>query len=530
MKWDEVLDEFSKEFLKRREAEEEFDASKHSFYIHDPEMQYLSMLFTGYVSDFYYMTAKEVFQLAYPLHRVILDKDPEYHLMSLRVARAYGAMKDQVLIGLLLWSKHPEREKHKDELTELLASFPPNQIVKKFINTKRKTPNLFGGLGIFEKKLLQNVIKTWEEQGKLPYYFAKYRHYIQQLINLTHMKVNPAEFSYLSNPTRYEGNTDYLKQISEFLRTKDISNLPENAPFELVRSSIKKEEWTPEVLEKCDITGNTVVLQACSLYSVFGDKILPYIKRAVSSPTVTADKILKALVMASDKYDNLTEALAQAYAEKVKETYKQLLLPLPEMPRICMVIDASGSMNPGTLGGMFLKAIACTAPFAPLVKKLILFSDNANYEDEKLLSSYEGIVKLLRTAVCRYDSGTDIAAGLKLALEQAKTGEINTVILATDEQANILKGEETEMDLIRKLLNMDIRVIVLNPTPYPVHVSDIREKRLIYIPAPNPEAVTGALRLIQLRKELQEAGARELIQKLAVIKKKKERRKGFTPF
>jgi len=523
MKWEEVLNEFSKEFLKRRETEEEFDASKHSFYIHDPEMQYLSMLFTGYINDFYYMSAREVFQLAVPLHKIILEKDPEYHLMSLRSARAYGAMKDQVLIGILLWSKHPEREKHKETLIDLLATFPPNQIVKKFINTKRKT-SLFGGLGTFEKKLLQNVIKIWEKQGKLPYYFAKYRRYIQQIINLTHVKINPAEFSYLSNPTKYQGSSNYLQKISEFLRTKDISNLPGNAPFELVRSNIPKENWSPEILKKCDITGNTVVLQACSLYSIFGDEILPYIERAISSPTVTADKILKALIMAATKnYDRLTEKLAEAYTQKVRETYKQLLLPLPEMPRICMVIDASGSMNPGTLGGMFLKAIACTAPFAPLVKKLILFSDNANYEDEKLLSSYEGIVKLLRTAVCRYDSGTDIVAGLKLALEQAKTGEINTVILATDEQANILKGEETEMDLIRKLLNMGIRVVVLNPTPYPVHVSDIREKRLIYIPAPNPEAVTGALRLIQLRKELQEAGTRELIQKLAVIKKKKER-------
>jgi len=312
MKWEEVLNEFSKEFLKRRETEEEFDASKHSFYIHDPEMQYLSMLFTGYINDFYYMSAREVFQLAVPLHKIILEKDPEYHLMSLRSARAYGAMKDQVLIGILLWSKHPEREKHKETLIDLLATFPPNQIVKKFINTKRKT-SLFGGLGTFEKKLLQNVIKIWEEQGKLPYYFAKYRRYIQQIINLTHVKINPAEFSYLSNPTKYQGSSNYLQKISEFLRTKDISNLPDNAPFELVRSSVPKENWSPEILKKCDITGNTVVLQACSLYSIFGDEILPYIERAISSPTVTADKILKALIMAATKnYDKLTKKLAEA--------------------------------------------------------------------------------------------------------------------------------------------------------------------------------------------------------------------------
>ena len=529
MKWEDVLDQFSVNFIKRREAIEGFDASKHSFYVHDPEMQYLSMLLTGYITDFYYMKASEVFQLAMPLHRIILDKDPEYHLMSLRVARAYGAMKDQVILGLLMWSKHPERQKHRDELVDLLASFPPNQIVRKFINTKRKTPNLFGGLGTFEKKLLQDVLKKWEEQGKLPYYFAKYRKYIQQIVNVAHVKINPAEFSYLSNPTKYQGNVDYLKRISEFLRTKDILDLPDKAPFELVRSNIPKENWSPEILKKCDITGNTVVLQACSLYEAFGDEILPYIERAISSPTVTADKIMKALVMAEIKSKaKLAEKLAEAYAEKVKQTYKQLLLPLPEMPSICLVLDASGSMGPGELDGMFLKAVACVAPFAPLVKKLILFSVKANCEDEKLLASWQGILELLRIGDEKYNSGTNIVAGLQLAIEQAKTGEINTVIIATDEQVNITTAETTEMDLIRKLLDMGIKVIVLNPTPYPVHVTDIRDKRLIYVPAPNPEAVVAALKLIQLRKELQQASAKEIVQKLLVVIKKKKKKQTST--
>jgi len=530
MKWEDVLNQFSTSFLRRREAIEDFDASKHSFYIHDPEMQYLSMLLTGYITDFYYMKASEVFQLAMPLHRIILDKDPEYHLMSLRVARAYGAMKDQVILGLLMWSKHSERQKHKDELVDLLASFPPNQIVRKFINTKRKTPNLFGGLGTFEKKLLRAVMQRWEEQGKLPYYFAKYRRYIQQIVNIAHVKINPAEFSYLSNPTKYQGDIDYLKKISEFLRTKDILDLPDKAPFELVRSSIPKENWSVEVLRKCDITGNTVVLQACSLYQAFGDKILPYIERAVTSPTVTADKILKALIMAAIKnYEKLAEKLAEAYAEKVKQTYKQLLLPLPEMPAICLVLDASASMDVDRLSGMFLKAISCVAPFAPLVKSLVLFSDKANYEAEKLLENWEGLLQLVRIAEQRYNSGTNIVAGLELTIDQAKTGEINTVIIATDEQANIVEGtREKEMELIRKLLDMGIKVIVLNPTPYPAHVTDIKDKRLIYVPAPNPEAVIAALKLIQLRKELQQATAKEVVQKLVVTVKRKKKKQTST--
>ena len=525
MEWEEVLRQFSVGFLKTREAIEGFDASKHSFYIHDPEMQYLSCLLTGYITDFYYMRAGEVFQLALPLHRIISGKDPEYHIESLKIAREFSAMKDQILLGLLLWTKHPDRQKYKNNLIELLATFPPNQVVRKFINTKRQT-NLFGGLGSFEKKLLIAVWQKWREQGKLPYYFVKYRRYMLQIINLAHIPIEPEEFSYLSMPTGYNGNDKYLKQISEFLKTKNLSDLPEKTPFELVRANIPKEEWTAKVLRKCDMTGNTIVLQACSLYEASGNEIISYVKKANGSPTVTADKILKALIMSACKgYNDLAKELANAYAEKVKETYKQLLLPLPETPRIGLVIDASGSMYPESLGGMFYKSISCIAPFAPLVKSLVLFSDDADYEQANLLESWQGLLELRKIASVVYNSGTDITAGLLLALEQANTGEINTVIITTDEQANITTRESgTEMELIRKLCDLGIKVIVLNPTPYPVKITDIKDRRIIYIPAPNPEATIAALKLIQLRKELQEATAKEIIQKLATMSNKAKKK------
>ena len=518
MKWEDVLKEFSLDFLKKREQKEGFDASKHSFYIHDPEMQYLSTLLTGYVTDFYYMKPIEVFQLGAILHKYIIQKDPEYHLDSIKVARDLTSMKDQVIIGVLTWTRHNDRNKYFDDLVELLATFPPNQIVKKFINTKRTLRELFGGYSTFDKRLISAVYEKWKEQGKIEYYFAKYRRYMQQLINVTHIKVDPKEFSYLSNPTKYNGESEYLRKISEFFKTKDISVLPDKAPFELVRSNIKKSDWTLDILDKCDLTGNTIVLQACSLYEQFGSKILPFVKRAVTTKTVTADKILKALIASAIKgYKDLTKELAKAYTEKVTETYKQLILPLPEFPRISLVLDASGSMEVSRLDGMFMKALSSVAPFAPLVKKLILFSDDAHYEDEKLLRSWDGLIELINIAKRKYDHGTNIADGLALAYEDVKTGEIDTVILVTDEQANIVGRRyyrETEMELIRKILDKGAKVVVLNPTPYPVRITDISEKRLIYIPAPNPEGVVAAIKLIQLRKELQKASAKEIILKL----------------
>ena len=514
MRWEDVIKSFSVEFIKRRSETEAFDARRHSFYVHDPEFQFLSTLLTGYVVDYYYMSAGEVFQLSVPLHRLVLEKDAEFHFDAIKVAREVGAMKDQVILGLLVWSKHPKRQERKEEMARLLATFPPSQIVRKYINTKRNAPNIFGGLGTFEKKLLKRVWEIWEGQGRLEYYFAKYRNYMRQLVNVAHIKVPPEEYEYLKKPIRYQGRSEYLNKIADFLVTKDPDKLPERGvPFELIRSNLPKARWREDILERCDITGNTIVLQAKSLYEAFGDSVLKYVKRAAKSPTVTADKILKALVMASiEGYDPLASELARAYAEKVSKTWQQIKLPLPDEPEVCLVVDASGSMRPSSMRGMFLKSISCVAPFAPVVRHFVLFSEEAGFLDPDLLRTWDGILEVMRIASERYNGGTNIADGLTRAIEVARTGEVNTVILATDEQANIITTECREMDLIRTLLDMGVRVVVINPTPYPVKITDIREKRLTYIPASNPEGVTATLRLIQMKEGLKRAGAKELLQ------------------
>jgi len=522
MEFEKVTEEFAKKFIERRADTENFDIAEHSFYTHNPEQEFLSVLFTGYIQNFYYMSSAEVFKYSIPLHKEIIKKDLDFYVRSLKTARELSTMKDQVLIGLLLLSKHEKREKYIDLLVDMLSSFPPNQIIRKFVNTKRKNKELFGGFGSFEKKLINKVFNVWKEKGLLTYYFAKYRKYIQQLVNISHVKIEKEQFEWLSNPTKYQGKEEYFAKIRDFYNSKNIHSLPDKTPFEIVRSSIKKEDWKPELLKLCDITANTVVLQATSFYSIFRDEMLPYVERATGK-RVTADKILKALIMAEIKgYDNLAKELAKAYAEKVKTTYKDLLLPL-DNARVCVVLDASGSMACESLTGLFLKSLSCIAPFSPIVNSLILFSNSAKEEDNSLLSSWNGLLKIMRIAEARYNRGTDICEGLSLAIEKAKQNEIDTVILVTDEQANLLRGSDTEMELIKKLLDMGVQVIVINPTPYPVKITDISDKRIIYVNAPNPESLKGALRLTQLIKtKLQ---AKPLLEKIEVVVKKAKKKK-----
>jgi len=513
--WEYFLSEFARRFAERRAREEGFTLEEHSFYVYDLETQFLAVLFTGYVKNFYYMSGQEVLELSLPLHTAVSLKDPEFYVSSLRAARELPAMKDQVMIGAINLSKSPARVNPEVQvsLVSLLASFPPNQIVKKYVNAKRRYRQVLGGLGSFEKKVLREVWNTWPPDLRA-YYAAKYRRYVRDMVRTAHIPVEKEIWDYVKKPLSYEGPNEYLAKVSRFLRTKstDLSFDHPKLPFNLVRSNLPKSEWTAWILENADLTGNTVVLQAKSLYSVFGDDFLPYLDRAVRSPTVTSDRILKAMLACLD-VEPLAYKLAEVYAEKVKRTYRRLLLPLAT-PTISIVLDASGSMRPENLRGEFGKALSVVAPFAPLVRQLVLFSDKAGVEDHNLLGTWRGITKLVRIASTKYNSSTCITCGLKLALEAVKSGEIDTVVIATDEQANVTVGETKEMDLIREILDAGAGVIVVNPTPYPVHVADVREERLVYVPAPNPESFAAALRLLQIRRVSEEKGAKELVKVL----------------
>ncbi len=200
--------------------------------------QFVAVVLTGYIRNTFYMTSDEILREYVSLHVTASEEDPDFHLEAVDRSRETG-MKDQVLIGLAVWTKHPMREDRFRNLAELLASFPLNQVVRKFIKMKRRF--VFGGLGSFEKRVLREVYKIWEDSGRLEYYFAKYRRYMHQLVSLAHIAVPEREFSYLSSPTSYKGDSEYLKAISEFLRTRDPNKLPEGAPFELVRPNLRRE-------------------------------------------------------------------------------------------------------------------------------------------------------------------------------------------------------------------------------------------------------------------------------------------------
>ena len=510
-KIDNVLEEFRKtfpqKFVERRAYAENFDPAKHSFYTHDPETQFLSVLLTGYFTDFYYMDAKEVLMYSLPLHKEILKKDVKFYLSALETARECG-MKDQVLLGLCLLSRKAEKldKELKERYVKLLNSFPPNQVVKKFVNAKRKA-KIGGGFVEKDKQILEEYLQN---QFASEYKTLKYRKYLKQMVNLVHYKNAPKLlFKRLS---KYKGS-DYIENVKKVVLNSEFPDFEgEKMPFELVRSSIPKHLWSRWIVKNTDMTGHTLLLQAVSLYSALKD--ISIFDKIVNTPYITSDQILKVAVAAElNNMPDLAKKFAELYAEKVSTCYKELLLPLKE-PNVILLLDGSGSMIPTSLTGMFFKSLAVVSPLAPLIKKLVLFSDNAKYVDPKLLLSYDGLRELMKIAP---SSGTNIAEALELAWKS----EEEVVILVTDEQSNILTSESYEMTLIKRLLDEGKTVIVINPTPYPVSVTDIKDKRIIYVRANNPESLVNAIKLIQMR--LSKMSAQELIKEIKVKKRKKKK-------
>ena len=170
-----------------------------------------------------------------------------------------------------------------------------------------------------------------------------------------------------------------------------------------------------------------------------------------------------------------------------------------------------------------MRGLSVIAPFAPLIAKLILFSGEANEENRDMLDSFWSLLDLVKIAKVKYNGSTCITCALQLALQMLDENPeaFDTVILITDEQANVTSEYGYEMELIRRLLDKGIIVIVINPTPYPVKITDIRDKRIIYVPAMNPEAVLAALRLAQIRRTSPDA--HELLVKIRTKIRKKKR-------
>ena len=531
---------WAKHFLEKRVEREKFDVGKHSFYAHSPLRQFVQLLFTGFMKDTFYMKKSEIYAMSRELHLDVAFKEPDFHLSAIKLARREALMKDQPLLGVLvrLRPSLQLRDKSFEEHVKILSSYPPNQLLKKFVEPVKRRE--FGyGLGRYVKRLMHYVFDTWYEDGKLRYYVLRYRKAVRDLLRLVHYPLKDQDYARaLFNKEIDKISDEKLRAYFDFMnyiRRGEYGNACDIAynydlPFELIRANVPasyyKEPAVYETLLKT-ATARTLVMFAVSLsrHGIPITAIAEALEKKVPPSNVSSFEIIRPAFISyteSRTFDVLTEALGKLYASKIADVWRQIDTSFLKVSQsnIALILDASGSMEPGRICkgyrrfGYFTRSLVALAPLAYRVKRLILFSEHADEEDVNLLKTLEGLIELDKIAYEKYDMGTDIEEGLKLAKEYVDSGEVDTVILSTDEQANINKDNISEFDVIKSMLNKGARVIIHNPSPYPVHIARPIEG-VTYIYGDRAESIIGSLR-VQVLRDLRDEEVKELI--LEVVK------------
>ena len=505
-----TFDIWARNFLDRRVQQEGFDPSRHSFTVFSPKMQFIETLLTGHLTNFYYMSREDVLRQSLMLHERILMEDPNFHLLALQFARHISFKKDQIVLGLITRASKGYID---DALIDLLADFPPNVVLHRFYEQIK--------LGIVPRtvskkkivKTLARVVDKWKEEGKLPLFAVKYRKDLRDIVRITHTMVPGDVWAVIFRRREYYPLiTDpflrgYLKFL-ELVRQKKYNEALEVAssvrlPFSIVRSSVPSLYWNEKILDT--MTNLDLAMFSISLYKTYRTELINKLvetveKRGRNIPSWYSARTLLACLDRLGIDNELTIAWGKAFATSVAETWKKINVHGLELEnaKILLILDASGSMWPTDWRGVMWRGIAAVAPLAENVKGLIMYSDEADFEEPKLLKTLDGWVQLRKIATLKYNQGTDLAAALFEAVDEVKRGEYTDVLIITDEQVNINKLPYRELELLQEIVK-HCNVMILNPTPYPVHVAD--PSRIRYVFGLQAEDVLTSLILTRLLKD-----------------------------
>ena len=442
-KW---LEEFAREFTIRRALNEGFAPPEVS--VLPFPLQYLAVVYTGTVTNHFYMKREEVLEYSRPMHKLMYQTDRETMQKIIRDARGVG-IKDQVLMGAFLLRD-----------METLATFPPSQILK----LRSLVPTGRNPLG--SKSQVREVITEWIKavgKERLMRYAVSHRGQLRKLFFVW----NSAMKKYVWYP-KVQVDREVLDLL---MKPIDLSRVDE-VDFNYLVSTVPKRDWHKYV-DKVRLTPYALLSYAKSLAEAFGEDFV--VSKLTTAKYLTSDKYFVAMLALKDRFPKVAEKLKELYVKSVTESYKDLVMQGLELKRIVLVLDVSGSME-----SSYPRLMAMISPFAPLVKDLILFSEKYYHEDPKKLMSVDGIEDLLRKAPW---GGTNVRDAL---IEARKVADKEDVIMVvTDEQENV--GVDKQMETPH---------IVVNPKPYPAHMPF--SMKFVYVPATNAESVASAYRLTQI--------------------------------
>lgn len=150
---------------------------KMAHYRHSPEQDLVQTIMTNLCKGTYYASQDELIKQSVDIHKIAVDRFPQFHLKALQYGRDKGNMYLQILIGLAAGSKVYTNE----QMLPLLNTMTPKRVLEYLEILKSKT---FGhGLGRQQKEL---VIAYLANKENLGYYTVKYKDEIRDILRIVH--------------------------------------------------------------------------------------------------------------------------------------------------------------------------------------------------------------------------------------------------------------------------------------------------------------------------------------------------------
>ena len=454
--------------------------------------------------DLYYSSLAEYTDVLIESALEVMEELGEEKLRGMLLgARRHSLTKDPPLVAAHVML-------HAESVADVLAEYPvPKLLLFAELARKKLLPPRASLWGRMKKRAIAWALARhgfpWHEHQAIKYP-ARYR----DLLKMVHPRPPDPEVNALwawltgraEPPTKRTRAYERVRRSDGSPAELAELAIEHGLPWEALRSRVGLKALPPELVARAAeeiMTPLDIAMQANTLARLTGPGLVAELARRKPVPYSYA---ARAALGARDA------EVAEAFYEKAAmppEEFRRLAGLLGWRPRrVVALVDTSGSMA----GAGILAAARIHMSLRRVLEKTYEFNGCAGTR-ELALESLEDYRGLLR----RPDCGTPLYSAMRAAILAERLGEDDLLVVLTDEMENASPGR------VEKYLP-DYRrtnTAVVNVAAYPVSMLPKDGGSIVSLPGPDPDAVIGAARILELHRRAQTLGAAEVRGKIIEV-------------
>lgn len=447
--------------------------------------------------DLYYSSLGEYTSVLIESALEVMEELGEHELRGMLVGtRRLALVKDPPLVAAHVMG-------HAEAVADVLAEYPvPKLLLFAELARKKLLPPRASLWGRMKKRAISMALARhglpWHEHQAIKYP-AKYR----DLLRMAHPRPpDPGINAVWAWLTGRAGPPTERARAYERIRRGDGTpeELAELAiehrlPWEVVRSRIGVGVLPPELVARAAeeiMSPLDIAMQADTLASAMGPGALAELVRRRPVPYSYAAK-----AALGSRYDVVAEAFYEK-AAMPREEFLRIAGLLGWRPRRAVaLIDTSGSMS----GAGVLAAARIHMSLRRALDKTYVFNscDGTRELELESLAEYR---MLLASPRC----GTPLYEAMRAVIDAERLGEDDLLVVLTDEMENASPWRvERYLPEYRRT-----NIAVVNVAAYPVSMLPKDGGTIVSVPGPDPDAVVGATRILELHRRAQTLGMAEV--------------------